>query len=272
MFEQNKAQSVENSAGEQKYSLADTQNLVSILEGSAPAKIDAKPVPAEIVFDNAFPKTAKENASSKTADAAESPAKAVDAQKPGAAPAGSEKAGQKAAEPEKSSREGEPKSGSDSAKNGAHDRLEKVARDAGLGDKFMKSMADFEKVYTGNDLDKIYGNVEKLLSGAGTQNPHLNAADRARLAQSMMQSLAHPEQITQIGAASVPATLEHMMARKHPVEYSGMIKDVGLSGKFTSPDGISVTLPKPDAAPPKSTSYSSQLFLDLTNKLRREIK
>ncbi|MBX9666496.1 MAG: hypothetical protein K2X93_02710 [Candidatus Obscuribacterales bacterium] len=138
----------------------------------------------------------------------------------------------------------------------------KVARDAfaaaakdGAMDvaKLTQFMKDFEqrckdtkqlgnKAPSDEQIAKTYSELTGLLKGPQTSG--ISAADRADLAKLTMFNLAHPTHIDQGMNLCNVTTSEEFTASRHPENYAKLIKEVALTGKFTTTSGKEITLPQ----------------------------
>lgn len=120
--------------------------------------------------------------------------------------------------------------------------------------QFDKDMADFEKraaeskpPMSPEQVSKTYEQISRLMEAQDNPNgPKIDASQRMKIAEQIMNHAAHPEHIDQGQHGSCgAATAESLAFSKDPKDAAKMIVDVALTGEFKDKSGHTV---KPDPA------------------------
>lgn len=107
-----------------------------------------------------------------------------------------------------------------------------------------------------NEVAETYRQVNRLLSGH--DGSVLSQADRARLSEQILFEAAHPELIDQgLNNTCNVTTLEARTFERNPASAARLITDVALTGKYVTPDGVTVNVERTGGLIPDNESLAT---------------
>ncbi|MBX9695843.1 MAG: hypothetical protein K2Z81_25885, partial [Cyanobacteria bacterium] len=131
----------------------------------------------------------------------------------------------------------------------ARDRLSEAVKSSGINtERFTKWMKEFEDNAVKNKLApekvvKTFNNLSDILVSSD-RSPHFDKEQKKTLVDTAMHNLARPLEIDQGSHPTCNVTsVEVYAAVKHPEQYSRLLKEIALTGKWTTSDGKKVTPP-----------------------------
>ncbi len=125
----------------------------------------------------------------------------------------------------------------------ARDKLNDAVKNSGLDqDRFNKWLKEFEANAGKNKLppEKVVRTMNNLadILLAKDKSPHFDAKQKETLVDTAMHNLARPLEIDQGSHPTCNVTsVEVWAAVKHPDQYTRLLKEVALSGKWTTSEG-----------------------------------
>ncbi|MBX9666655.1 MAG: hypothetical protein K2X93_03510 [Candidatus Obscuribacterales bacterium] len=125
----------------------------------------------------------------------------------------------------------------------ARDKLNEAVKNSGLDqERFNKWLKEFEANAGKNKLppEKVVRTMNNLadILVAKDKSPHFDAKQKETLVDTAMHNLARPLEIDQGSHPTCNVTsVEVWAAVKHPDQYTRLLKEVALSGKWTTSEG-----------------------------------